>query len=91
MVLDMACGDQEACRLRALGICEGARLNVVDARHATLVEVRGTRVALGRSLSEGITVRPLGDEADPPAAAVVASHAASLPASLPASLAAPAR
>ena len=61
-VVEMACGDQEACRLRALGICEGARVNVVDARHATLLEVRGTRIAIGRALSDGITVRPLAGE-----------------------------
>lgn len=62
MVVEMRCGDQEACRLRALGVCEGARVNVVDARHATLLEVRGTRIALGRSLSDGITVRPIAGE-----------------------------
>jgi ferrous iron transport protein A len=58
-VVEMACGDQEACRLRALGVCEGAHVNVVDARHATLLEVRGTRIAIGRALSDGITVRPI--------------------------------
>ena len=62
MVVEMRCGDQEACRLRALGVCEGARVNVVDARHATLLEVRGTRIALGRALSDGITVRPIAGE-----------------------------
>ncbi len=60
-VVEMSCGDQEACRLRALGLCEGARVNVVDARHATLLEVRGTRIAIGRALSEGIVVRPIAD------------------------------
>jgi ferrous iron transport protein A len=62
-VVEMACGDQEACRLRALGICEGARVNVVDARRATLLEVRGTRIAIGRALSDGIVVRPIADDA----------------------------
>lgn len=60
-VLEMDCGDQEACRLRALGLCEGARVNVLDARHATLLDVRGTRIAIGRALSDGITVRPHAD------------------------------
>ena len=60
-VLEVKCGDQEACRLRALGLCEGARVNVVDARRATLLEVRGTRIAIGRALSDGITVRPIAD------------------------------
>ena len=58
-VLEMRCGDAEACRLRALGVCEGASLNVLDARHAMLLEVRGTRLALGKALTAGITVQPL--------------------------------
>ncbi|GJG87994.1 hypothetical protein tb265_31750 [Gemmatimonadetes bacterium T265] len=58
-VMEVHCGDQEACRLRALGLCEGARINVVDARNAVLLEVRGTRIALGRALGAGITVRPI--------------------------------
>jgi len=58
-VLEMRCGENEACRLRALGLCEGASVNVVDTRHAMLLDVRGTRLALGRALTAGITVRPL--------------------------------
>lgn len=58
-VMEVRCGDQEACRLRALGLCEGARVNVVDSRNAVLLEVRGTRIALGRALGAGITVRPI--------------------------------
>lgn len=57
-MLEVRCGSQEACRLRALGLCEGARVNVVDARSAVLLEVRGTRIALGRALGAGITVHP---------------------------------
>ncbi len=59
MVMEVRCGDQEACRLRAIGLCEGARVNVVDSRNAVLLEVRGTRIALGRALGAGITVRPI--------------------------------
>ena len=58
-VLEMRCGENEACRLRALGICEGASVGVVDTRHAMLLDVRGTRIALGRALTAGITVQPL--------------------------------
>jgi Fe2+ transport system protein FeoA len=58
-VLEMQCGENEACRLRALGLCEGASVNVVDTRHAMLLDVRGTRIALGRALTAGITVRPV--------------------------------
>lgn len=57
-VLEMRCGENEACRLRALGLCEGASVNVVDTRHAMLLDVRGTRLALGRALTAGITVQP---------------------------------
>ena len=58
-VLEMSCDDAQACRLRALGVCEGASVSVLDARHAMLLEVRGTRIALGKALTAGITVRPL--------------------------------
>lgn len=75
MVMEVHCGDQEACRLRAIGLCEGARVNVVDARTALLLEVRGTRIALGRALGAGITVRPIDATAGVPAAALPAGPA----------------
>lgn len=52
------CGSDEACRLRALGLCEGASVSVIDARHAMVLDVRGTRLALGSALTAGITVQP---------------------------------
>jgi Fe2+ transport system protein FeoA len=57
-VLTMACGDADACRLRALGLCEGASVSVVDKRHCMLLEVRGARLALGAAITAGITVLP---------------------------------
>ena len=57
-VLAMGCGDAEACRLRALGLCEGASVSVVEKRHCMLLEVRGARLALGASITAGITVLP---------------------------------
>lgn len=54
-----ACGSDEACRLRALGLCEGTSVSVIDARHAMVLDVRGTRLAIGSALTAGITVRPL--------------------------------
>jgi Fe2+ transport system protein FeoA len=57
-VLEMRCGEAEACRLRALGLCEGASVSVVDSRHCMLLEVRGARLALGAALTAGITVLP---------------------------------
>lgn len=58
-VLALCCGHADACRLRALGFSEGTQVDVVDARHAMLLDVRGTRIALGRALTAGITVQPL--------------------------------
>lgn len=57
-VVDIECSGDEACRLRALGFCEGTSVKVIDARDAMLLEVRGTRLALGSALTAGITVRP---------------------------------
>ncbi len=56
-VVDIDCAGDEACRLRALGLCEGTAVNVIDARDAMLLEVRGTRLALGAALTAGITVQ----------------------------------
>jgi len=57
-VLAMGCGDAEACRLRALGLCEGASVSVVEKRHCMLLDVRGSRLALGAAITAGITVLP---------------------------------
>ena len=59
-VLEVRCGEAEACRLRALGLCEGASVSVLDTpRHCTLLDVRGSRLAVGAALSAAITVLPL--------------------------------
>jgi Fe2+ transport system protein FeoA len=58
--VEVHCGEAEACRLRALGLCEGASVSVLEApRHCTLLDVRGSRLALGSALSAAITVLPL--------------------------------
>ena len=59
-VVAIACADHDACRLRAMGVYEGATVSVVDKRHCLLVDVRGTRLALGSDLAQGITVQPQG-------------------------------
>ncbi|WP_337169292.1 FeoA family protein [Gemmatimonas aurantiaca] len=56
-VVDIDCSGDEACRLRALGLCEGTAVNVIDSRDAMLLDVRGTRLALGAALTAGITVQ----------------------------------
>ncbi len=58
-ILEVRCGAAEACRLRALGLCEGASVNVVRSRDHTLLEVRGARLAVGSALASGITVLPV--------------------------------
>ncbi|MBX3132263.1 MAG: ferrous iron transport protein A [Gemmatimonadaceae bacterium] len=57
-VLAIACADGDACRLRAMGVYEGATVSVINRRHCLLVDVRGTRLALGTDLAQGITVQP---------------------------------
>ncbi len=57
-VVAIACGDSDACRLRALGVYEGATVSVINKRHCLLVDVRGTRLALDTALATGITVQP---------------------------------
>ncbi len=62
-VVDIACSADEGCRLRALGLYEGSKVCVVESRHCMLLDVRGTRLALGKALTTGITVqldRPRG-------------------------------
>lgn len=57
-VVDIVCSADEGCRLRALGLYEGSKVCVVDSRHCMLLDVRGTRLALGKALTTGITVQP---------------------------------
>lgn len=59
-VVAIACGETDACRLRAMGVYEGATVSVIGKRHCLLVDVRGTRLALGADLAKGITVQPQG-------------------------------
>lgn len=59
MVVQVNCPAGDACRLRALGVYEGARLTVVDSRNGLLLDVRGSRLALGRAIASAISVLPL--------------------------------
>lgn len=58
-VLRMDCDGSEACRLRNLGLYEGACVTIVDRQDGLLLDVRGSRLALGASLASLITVLPL--------------------------------
>lgn len=46
-------------RLEALGVNEGTPVNILNKKGSgsVIIKVRGTRLALGRRLSKGITVR----------------------------------
>ncbi len=52
------CTADDACRLRALGLCEGSTLGVVAHGHSMILDVRGTRLALGSSITRAVTVLP---------------------------------
>jgi Fe2+ transport system protein FeoA len=59
VVVRVGCDGTEACRLRALGLYEGARVSVVDSRNGLLLQVRGVRLAIGAAMAASITVIPL--------------------------------
>jgi Fe2+ transport system protein FeoA len=65
-VVNVRSATSDACRLRALGIYEGARLTIVAVRPGLLVDVRGTRLAIGRALADTVDVSLSGALADEP-------------------------
>lgn len=58
-VVDVSDTMEDACQLRVLGMCEGADVHVIDSQHGMLLDVRGTRLALGAMITEMITVQVL--------------------------------
>lgn len=58
-VLRMECDHGEAHRLRGMGLFEGSCVRVLDSRNGMLLEVKGSRLALGESLARTIKVLPL--------------------------------
>lgn len=56
-MLCILCPALDAQRLRALGLFEGVQVVVVDTRSGMVLDVRGSRLALGRSVVAEITVR----------------------------------
>ena len=57
-VVSLACTPRDALRLRALGVCEGSDVGVVDKRNGIVLDVHGSRLALDRALAMTITVIP---------------------------------
>ncbi len=70
VVVQVSCPAADACRLRALGVYEGARVVIVDARNGLLLDVRGSRLALGRAIAASIAVLPVASQPQPAAAAL---------------------
>ena len=58
-VVCVLCHALDVQRLRSLGVFQGALVRVVDARGGVVLDVRGSRLALGHAVVSGITVRPL--------------------------------
>ena len=58
-VLCIDCPAHDAQRLRALGLFEGARVGVVDTRSGMVLDIRGSRLALGWDVVAAITVCPV--------------------------------
>ena len=58
-VLCIVCPAHDTERLRTLGLFEGVRVGVIDTRSGIVLDVRGSRLALGRGIVAGITVRPV--------------------------------
>ena len=55
-VVCIDCPSRDAHRLRSLGLFEGARIGIVDTRSGMVLDIRGSRLALGREIVAAITV-----------------------------------
>ena len=58
-VVSMDCDGEEARRLRHLGLFEGSQVTVLDRQDGCLLEVCGSRLAVGATLAASITVVPM--------------------------------
>lgn len=58
-VVSVRINEKVTRRLEALGVNEGTEVSVLNKKGSgsVIIKVRGTRLALGKRLSEGITVR----------------------------------
>ena len=63
-VESMETGEEVTRRLQALGLIEGTPLTLLNRKKkgALILSVRGTRLAVGRHISEHIEVEPEEDE-----------------------------
>ena len=63
-IQDISVEDKIMKRLEALGFTGGTIISVLNKKRygAVIIKVRGTRMALGKSISQGITVAEAPDE-----------------------------
>lgn len=59
VVVNVQVNESITRRLEALGVNEGTPVHILNKKGSgsVIIKVRGTRLALGKKLSEGITVR----------------------------------
>lgn len=60
VVVDVTADEADAARLKALGICQGRRIQLVKGGDPLIIRVLGTRVGISARLATGITVEPCG-------------------------------
>ncbi|MCA9758486.1 MAG: ferrous iron transport protein A [Candidatus Eisenbacteria bacterium] len=58
VVVDVRLDEIDSARLKALGICQGRRIQLVKGGDPLVLRVLGTRVGLSARLAAGITVEP---------------------------------
>ncbi len=51
--------DEDATRLKAMGVCVGRQLQLVRAGDPLIVRILGARIGLSARLAEGVTVEPV--------------------------------
>lgn len=50
--------DDDAQRLKVLGICEGRKVSLIQVGSPMVVEVCGSQIGLSRRLANGVVVKP---------------------------------
>ncbi|NOY42067.1 MAG: ferrous iron transport protein A [Planctomycetes bacterium] len=51
--------DDDATRLKAMGICVGRQVQLVRAGDPLIVRILGARIGLSARLAEGVSVEPI--------------------------------
>ena len=58
IVADVDLAGEDAIRLKALGICAGRRVEIIQPGDPLIVRVHGSHVGLAQRLAEHVLVRP---------------------------------